>query len=79
MKLATVQHHSLTKSTVVEVGVQVGSPLRFDYDLSSAEKSDGASDETSSMIENMAPAPAVTIVLPDPVIEHAALAPCPHL
>ena len=36
MNLATVQHHSFMKSTVVEVGVQVGSPLRYDHGLSSA-------------------------------------------
>ena len=30
MNLATVLHHSFMKSAVVEVGVQVGSPLRFD-------------------------------------------------
>ena len=57
MNLATIQHHSFMESAVVDVRVQVGSPLRFDYDLSSAEKSDGASDETSSVIECMSPAP----------------------
>ena len=61
MNLATIQHHSFMKSAVVDVGVQVGSPLRFHYDLSSAEKSDGASDETSSVIEYLSPAPAVTV------------------
>ena len=45
-------------------------PLRFDYDLSSAEKSDGASDETSSVIEYMSHPPAVTVAPPDPVILH---------
>ena len=72
--LATVQHHSFMKSTVVEVGVQMWSHLRFDYDLSSAEKSDGASDETSSMIEYVPPTPDVTYTELDPVIEHATLA-----
>ena len=52
------------KSAVVEVGVQVGSLLRFDYDLSSAKEPDSASDETSSMIESLAPAPAVTVAPP---------------
>ena len=32
INLATGQHQSFMKSAVVEVGVQVGSPLRFDYD-----------------------------------------------
>ena len=32
MNLATSQHQSFMKSAVVEVGVQVGSHLRFDYD-----------------------------------------------
>ena len=59
----------------MEVGVHVGSPLRFDCDLSSAEKSDSASDETSSVIEYVAPVPAVTVAPPDPMIEHATLAP----
>ena len=63
------------KSAVVEVGVQVESLLRFDDDLSSAEEPDSASDETSSMIEYMALAPAVTVAPPGPVIEHATLAP----
>ena len=75
MNLTTVLHHSFMKSAVVEVGVQVGSPVRFDYDLSSAEKSDSASDETSSSVEYMACVPAVTIAPPDPMIEHATLAP----
>ena len=75
MNLATIQHHSFMKSAVVDVGVQVGSPLRFDWDLSSAEKSDGASDETSSVIEYMSPAPAVTVAPPDPVIEYVVLTP----
>ena len=37
MNLASIQHHSFMKSAVVDVGVQVGSSLRFDYDLSSSE------------------------------------------
>ena len=77
MNLATTQQHSFMKSAVVDVGVQVGSLLRIDYDLSSAEneKSDGASDETSSVIEYMSPAPAVPVAPPDPVIEYVVPTP----
>ena len=70
MNLATIQHHSFMKSAVVDVGVPVWSLLRFDCDLSSTEKSDGSSGETSSVIEYMSPALAVTVAPPDPVIEH---------
>ena len=55
----------------MEVGVQVGSPLRFAYDLRSAENY----DETSSVIEYAAPAPAVTVTAPAPVIEYVTAAP----
>ena len=70
MNLATIQHHSFMKSAVVDVGVPVGALLRFDCDLSSTEKSDGATGEASSVTEDMSPAPAVTDAPPDPVIEH---------
>ena len=68
MNLATVQHHSFKKSAVMEVGVQVGSPLCFASDFSSADESDSASDETSSVTENVAPALAATVAPPTPVI-----------
>ena len=47
----------------MEVGVQVGSPLRFAYVLRSAEKCDNASEETSSVTEYVAPAPLVLSLL----------------
>ena len=62
--LATVQHHSLKKSEVMEVAVQVVSLLRFAYDLTSAENSDNTSDGVTSVTEYVAPAPDVTCAAP---------------
>ena len=67
----------------MEVGVQVGSPLRFACDLTSAENSDNASDEpilvtqyvAPALVEHVAPASAVTYTALVPVIEHVAHVP----
>ena len=75
MNLSTVQHHSFKKSAVMEFGVQVGSHLRFAYDLSPTQKSVNASDETSSVTEYVPPAPTVTVTPPAPEIDFVVSTP----
>ena len=67
INLATIQHRSFMKSAVVEGGLQVRSSQRFDYDFSSVAEFDGASDETSSVIEYMSPTFAVAVAPRDRV------------
>ena len=59
MNLATIQHHSYMKSAVVDVGVQVGSPL---------------APVLAPVDEYVAPAPSVSAA-PAPVDEYVAPAP----
>ena len=72
MNLATVHHHSFKKSDVMEVGVQVRSPLRFACGLTCVENSDNASDEPILVTEYAAPALVATCATRAPVIEHVA-------
>ena len=74
MNLATVQHHSHMKSAVVDVCVQVGSPLApvTEYVAPAPAVTFAA---LAPVFEYVAPAPAVTFVAPAPVIEYVAPAP----
>ena len=68
MNLATVQHHSHMKSAVVDVGVQVGSPLPVTELVTPAPA-----------VSYAAPAPVVGFVSPAPAVTYAAPAPVVHL
>ena len=74
MNLATVQHHSHMKSAVVDVGVQVGSPLApvTEYVTPAPAVSYGA---PAPVVGFVSPAPAVTYAAPASVFEYVAPAP----
>ena len=65
MNLATIQHHSYMKSAVVDVGVQVGSPLRFDCDVSIGVQ---AGTPLAPVIEYMSSAPVIGCLAPAPAV-----------
>ena len=71
MNLATVQHHSHMKSAVVDVCVQVGSPLApvTEYVAPAPAVTFAA---PAPVIEYVAPAPAVTYAALAPVFEYVA-------
>ena len=74
MNLATVQHHSHMKSAVVDVCVQVGSPLApvTEYVAPAPAVTYAA---PAPVIEYVAPAPAVTYAALAPVFEYVAPTP----
>ena len=74
MNLATVQHHSHMKSAVVDVGVQVGSPLApvTEYVTPAPAVSYAA---PAPVVDYVAPAPSVTYAAPASVFEYVAPAP----
>ena len=74
MNLATIQHHSHMKSAVVDVCVQVGSPLApvTDYVAPAPAVSYAA---PAPVFEYVAPALAVTYAAPAPVVDYVAPAP----
>ena len=70
MNLATIQHHSHMKSSVVDVCVQVGSPLA---PVTAAPAVTYAAP--APVVGYVSPAPAVTYASPAPVIVYVAPAP----
>ena len=74
MNLATVQHHSHMKSAVVDVCVQVGSPLApvTEYVAPAPAVTYAV---PAPVVGYVAPAPAVTHAAPAPVIDYVAPAP----
>ena len=74
MNLATIQHHSHMKSAVVDVCVQVGSPLApvTEYVAPAPAVSYAA---PAPVFEYVAPALAVTYAAPAPVVDYVAPAP----
>ena len=71
MNLATIQHHSHMKSAVVDVGVQVGSPLApvTEYVTPALAVTYAA---PAPVVDYVAPAPSVTYAAPAPVFEYVA-------
>ena len=74
MNLATIQHHSHMKSAVVDVCVQVGSPLAPVTEYVSPAPAVTYAAPAPGIVY-VAPAPAVTYAAPAPVFEYVAPAP----